>query len=187
MGWTGMRCGKGECRRIMQGLARPYEVVADHLERNKYFAALRKPDGTVFAMAVMIKWLPKEKDGFNLLFKDMDESSGPYVYGCPLSILDKLTPTEYPHAIKWREDNRRLAENWAKIKPGVFFELPEEIAFSSGRKAKLFCVESKKPFHVHLADEGECGEARVFRGLAKFDKGHMMSAVIRTDLQIKQE
>jgi hypothetical protein len=166
----------------MRGLARPYEVVEDHLERNKYFAALRKPDGTVFALVVMLKWTPNDRDGFNLTFKDMDESSGPYVYGCPLSILDKLTPTEYPHAIKWREDNRRLAENWGKVKKGAFIELPEEITFNSGRTVKLFYVESKKPFHVRLAQEVD-GGVRVSCSLAKLNKGYLMDAVIRTDLQ----
>ena len=35
-------------------------------------------------------------------YKDMDESSGPYAYDCPKSILDLLSPTTNEFALNWR-------------------------------------------------------------------------------------
>lgn len=151
MGWTSMHCGKGECRRIMQGLARPYEIVEDCLKRDRYFAAIKRPDGTVFALAVMLSWSPRSD--YNLTFKDMDDSCGPNLYGCPLSILDKLTPTDKEYAIKWRKVNRELAELWAQVRPGALIELPASLRFEGGASGKLFYVESKRPFRLRMVKE----------------------------------
>lgn len=36
-------------------------------------------------------------------YKTMDETMGPYYWGCPADILALLTPTSAPAALKWRE------------------------------------------------------------------------------------
>lgn len=50
---------------------------------------------------------------FNFGYKDMDETMGPNISNCPLSILDLLTPTDNEWANKWRKECRRRAS----IKP----------------------------------------------------------------------
>ncbi len=55
----------------------------------------------VWAAVFLLGFAPKSEHNFG--YKDMDESCGPCEAECPERILDLLTPTEYPHAIDWRE------------------------------------------------------------------------------------
>ena len=55
----------------------------------------------VIAIVCLMHHAPKS--AYNLGYKDMDESMGPYNYNCPKRILDLLTPTEYEQAREWRQ------------------------------------------------------------------------------------
>lgn len=48
--------------------------------------------------------------GTELLTKEMTEDVGPCEHACPRRILDKLTPTDHPWALEWREKCRKAAE-----------------------------------------------------------------------------
>lgn len=62
---------------------------------------------------------------YNFGYKDMDETMGPYIYNCPASILNLLTPTENETANKWREMCKQRAEKGTvKIGDTVKFNEP---------------------------------------------------------------
>ena len=51
----------------------------------------------------------RSRDGWG--YKDMDESSGPYYYNCPLSYLDMVPEPDSQYAKEWRA---KVRENHAK-------------------------------------------------------------------------
>jgi hypothetical protein len=74
-------------------------VVASELGSDgNVYAAVKVPSGDVVAAIGLI-----EGCGYKL----MSEAEGPYYYACPPAILEKLTPTTHPYALKWRA---RVAE-----------------------------------------------------------------------------
>jgi hypothetical protein len=62
-----------------------------------YYAAVKLADGSVVATTALI-----DLQNGEIGHKYIDESHGPFTFGCPKSILDRLTPTEYCHAYIWR-------------------------------------------------------------------------------------
>lgn len=58
-----------------------------------------------FIALYMMKGRNHSRDGWG--YKDMDESSGPYVFSCPVSYLD-MVPDPGGHATPWRNEVRRL-------------------------------------------------------------------------------
>jgi hypothetical protein len=75
--------------------------------RSEAYAAVEtvKPDGTreVWAAVFMLKFVPKDRDGYTFGYKDMDETVGPNIDRCPAKILDLLTPTDSEYANGWRQ------------------------------------------------------------------------------------
>lgn len=68
-----------------------------------YYAAIEhirheKNERMVFAAVCLIRYNPRDREGYIFGYKDMDETVGPNESGCPEAILDLLTPTEYPYA-----------------------------------------------------------------------------------------
>ena len=55
----------------------------------------------VFAMVCLLDYKPN--DYYNIGYKDMEESEGPYYYNCPERILKLLTPTTNEYALRWRQ------------------------------------------------------------------------------------
>jgi hypothetical protein len=78
-------------------------IVSEPALRSVYYAAVQKPDGSVFASIVLIEKI------FKQLYKNVDENHGPRVFDCPLSILDRLSPTENEYALNWRKRCRNVA------------------------------------------------------------------------------
>ena len=87
-----------------------YEVLKSHIVGSTYYAAVKrikfatetKPEESCVFAAIVLTSVDS-KDYFNFSYKDMDETMGPYQYGCPKSILDLLSPTDNEYANKWRE------------------------------------------------------------------------------------
>jgi hypothetical protein len=68
-------------------------VLRSEIVKGTYYAAVKCASGEVVAIVTLI-------DGGG--WKTMDESMGPYYYGCPASVLSLLTPTKCESALKWR-------------------------------------------------------------------------------------
>lgn len=61
------------------------------------YSAVRNDKGEVFAVVSTMQASRSE-----YIWRHMDEGMGPYYHGCPISILDKLTPTDSVYARQWR-------------------------------------------------------------------------------------
>lgn len=85
------------------------------VRRRVYYAAVEhyRPatrDREVWAAVCLVKYNPRDREGYVFGYKDMTESMGPCEAECPASILDLLTPTDSPYAQAWRA---RCRENLA--------------------------------------------------------------------------
>ncbi len=112
-----------------------------------YYAAISStaaPD-TISAVICLTKWNPRAADNMIFGYKDMDENSGPYNYGCPARILDLLTPTNYPHAIEWRAKCREQIALTSRPKPtpGDRIRLAQPVKFSDGVTEQLFHISTQ--------------------------------------------
>ncbi|MGJ0454321.1 MAG: DUF6927 domain-containing protein [Methylocystis sp.] len=111
---------------------------------NVYYAAveqLRVASGEreVWAAICLVRYNPRDREGYIFGYKNAEESMGPYECECPKSILDLLTPTDRPYAQQWRARCRAAAAarraRAAKPKPraGQVIVFDEPLAFSDGR------------------------------------------------------
>lgn len=115
-----------------------------------YYAAVEhmRPDGEriVFAAVCLVRYNPRDREGYIFGYKDMDETVGPCESDCPPAILDLLTPTERAYALKWRARCRinvaRRQALSAKPKPklGQIILFDEPIRFADGRTLDRFVV-----------------------------------------------
>ena len=87
-----------------------FEVLKSSIVGSTYYAAVKRTkfatetepeDSRVFAAVILTS--VNNKDYFNFAYKDMDETMGPYQYGCPKCILDLLSPTDNEDAKNWRK------------------------------------------------------------------------------------
>lgn len=115
--------------------------------RSEAYAAVEtvKPDGTryVWAAAFMLKYNPKDRDGYTFSYKDMDETVGPYIDRCPAKILDLLTPTEHEYANAWRQRCRdRIALRARnKVSNGDIIKLEHALKYGGYGAADTFKVK----------------------------------------------
>ena len=100
----------------------------------------------VAAIVCLVRYNPRDRDGYVLGYKDMDEGMGPCEADCPEPILDLLTPTDRPHALAWRA---RCRENAAARRaraakpaplPGQTIVFDRPLAFRDGRNLNRFEV-----------------------------------------------
>lgn len=68
------------------------EIVASAMVGSVVYAAVRVGDKVVGVVGVI------EGLGYKL----MSECEGPYYYGAPAEVLEKLSPTDDPWCLKWR-------------------------------------------------------------------------------------
>jgi hypothetical protein len=103
-----------------------------------YYAAVKNhKDGSVFAVVCLVRYNPRDKEGYVFGYKDMDETMGPCEAECPAAVLDLLTPTTSEYANAWRERCRaRLAKVLPKIGDTIVFEAP--IRFTDGALHSIF-------------------------------------------------
>jgi len=117
----------------------------------------------VFAVVCLVRYNPRDREGYVFGYKDMDEGMGPCKADCPEAILDLLTPTDRPYAVKWRA---RCRENAAKRRalaakptprPGQTIVFDEPVAFADGRSFdRLEVVKNRRSHRTVLFRDPEC-------------------------------
>ncbi len=109
-----------------------------------YYAAVEQtkiPSGerTVSAVVCLVRYNPRDREGYIFGYKDMSEEMGPNEARCPAAVLDLLTATGSTNAKDWRERcraNLALAKQRAakpKPRPGQSVVFDEPIRFKDGR------------------------------------------------------
>ena len=94
-----------------------------------YGAVKNKRTNEIFGLVVLTS---NKKDEF--MYKDMDDTCGPYHYDCPESILKLLTPTDNEYANNWRNECRKNAtkNQGKKVSNGATIRLKEPVRFTNG-------------------------------------------------------
>lgn len=125
-------------------------ILKDSLVGNTYYAAVKyTKTGEVFALVVLIS--VDNKDYYNMSYKDMVESSGPYQIDCPVSILNLLSPTDNEYALNWRKSCRENAKRKnVVLKNGDIIEFEKSIQFQSGRECRKFRVVKEPRKHTYF-------------------------------------
>lgn len=129
-------------------------ILKDALVGNTYYGAVKyTKTGEVFALIVLIS--VDNKDYFNLNYKEMCDTSGPFQTDCPVGILSLLSPTENEVALKWRENCRvKAKQRNIKFKNGDIIEFDHSIKFRSGNECRKFriCKEPRKHTYFYMLD-----------------------------------
>ena len=72
------------------------------IKMRTWYAALElfRPDQAreVVGVICLVRYNPRDREGYVFGYKDMDETMGPCEAECPAAILDLLTPTDDQHA-----------------------------------------------------------------------------------------
>ena len=71
----------------------------------------------VFAVVCLVRYNPRDKEGYIFGYKDLDETVGPCECDCPASILDLLTPIDAKYALDWRARCRKISPRVARGRP----------------------------------------------------------------------
>ena len=109
-----------------------------------YYAAVERfgvvtGERQVWALICLVRYNPRDREGYVFGYKDMDESMGPNECDCPEKILDLLTPTDREYAQQWRARCRENAAirraKAAKPSPraGQIIVFDQPLAFADGR------------------------------------------------------
>jgi hypothetical protein len=118
---------------------RVYYAAVEHIAKET-----QKRD--VFAAVCLVRYNPRDKEGYIFGYKDMNEDMGPCEEGCPGKILDLLTPTDQKNAIDWRARcrNNIAIRNQIRAKPsprpGQTIIFADPLKFSDGATLKTFLV-----------------------------------------------
>lgn len=145
MGWTqypNSRLSYAQEKAEMARICAPWPVLQASKVGSTWYLAV-KNERDVFAVVVLVN----QRGGF--AYKDMDESMGPTEARAPASLIAKLTPTVYPHAMEWRE---RCLKNAAKrkIKVGDKIVLSSPAHFGDHRLTEFTAVtygKNRRCFH----------------------------------------
>lgn len=89
----------------------------------------------VFAVICLVRYNPRDREGYVFGYKDMTESMGPCEVDCPPAILDLLTPTTSEYAIAWRARCREAASRRTvapRLRNGWTLVFDEPLSFSDG-------------------------------------------------------
>ncbi|WP_296221853.1 hypothetical protein [uncultured Sphingomonas sp.] len=131
------------------GKGRALRIVASSCLRNKvyYAAAVPSTDGVdqpTFAIVCLVKWNPRDREGYVFGYKDMTEHMGPCEAECPERILALLGDTDEPSALNWR---RRCIDNLARaarpLEHGMRIRLPSPVRFTDGYEGAEFTVHKR--------------------------------------------
>jgi len=115
MGWTGFKTNDSFAQIFEHEFNQPgFDVIKyaeikmptendDEIEHSEIYAAVKKLNNYIFGLVVIFK----RYDNGEVLYKDMDESVGPYNNKCPENILNLLSPLNEnsytSYAKLWRE------------------------------------------------------------------------------------
>lgn len=122
----------------------------------------------VVAVVCLVKYNPRDREGYIFGYKGMDEGMGPCEAACPAAVLDLLTPTENEHALDWRARCRSaLAKRAAKprLLNGLTIVFAQPIAFADGRTFERLVVvlDRRRPRTVRFRAPDSAALYRVSR------------------------
>jgi len=157
MGWTQTYKPKGKCLKDFFAAEFNYDkdgvkfTVFDCAAKlnEAYLAIERIKENTriVFAVVCLVRYYPKDPH-YNIGYKDIDESMGPYYNNCPARILKLLTPTNTKYASEWRKkcwENINKKKNLPKFKIGETLEFEQPIQFHNGANLQQLTCIIKRP------------------------------------------
>ncbi len=130
-------------------LGRSSKVLRSALVRMRtYYAAVEVltegSEREVWACVCLVKYNPRDREGYIFGYKSMEESLGPCEIECPIAILDLLTPTDNDYAVKWRSSCREGAAARAakpKLRHGQLITFAAPIRFADGRTHQTLRVD----------------------------------------------
>ena len=97
----------------------------------------------VTAVVCLVRYNPRDAEGYVFGYKDIDETMGPCEADCPAAILDLLTPTASEYALRWRERCRAAIAKRAaipKLRDGDLVVFTEPIRFTDGSEHRRMKV-----------------------------------------------
>lgn len=131
----------------------------------------------VYAMVILMRFVPKARDGLTFGYKDVDETMGPTEARCPARILDLLTPLPEDEmqttqwARRWRERCREAISRRRQLTDGAVLYHPQGVSYQNearhwfhvikeGRKTTVYCLDGGFPvkFPKWAAEEAELRE-----------------------------
>lgn len=121
------------------------------LKMRVYYAAIEHVfpnscDRQIWGLVCLVKYNSRDRDGYILGYKDIDETMGPCECDCPDSILSLLSPTDNQYALEWRSRCRENATTRAQRaskpspRPGQTILFDTSISFTDGRRLDRFAV-----------------------------------------------
>jgi len=119
----------------MMGFGRRWWALVEDANGRWIFLALIQSGGT---------------DGWG--YKDIAETWGPNYYDCPLSLLDKATPTDNKHARTWRAQVREYHAARAKAPKVTDFEEGQRVTLYG--KAYTLWSRSRRSWLAHMKGAG---------------------------------
>ena len=146
-------------RDLEDGSNRALRVIGSSCLRNQVYYAAAIPstnrvDEPAFAIVCLVRWNPRDKEGFVFGYKDMTEHVGPCEAECPQRILELLGDTDDPSALVWR---RRCIDNLARarrrLEHGMKIKLATPVSFTDGYAGDEFTVH-KQGRSIRLARPG---------------------------------
>lgn len=127
-------------------------MAVEIIRRDKVTRQLDMATRKVVAFVFLLDYRQADPD-YDIGYKDMDESVGPYESECPDRILKLLTPTDHEYAVQWRQrcwDNIARKKSFRLVKDAVIETRP--IFFQDGRARSRFRVVSLKPLRLFCLD-----------------------------------
>ncbi len=107
----------------------------------------------VWALICLVRYNPRDREGYVFGYKDMTESMGPGETECPEAILDLLTATENTYALEWRArcrdrlEERRIRSKKPTPRPGQIIEFDKPFSFKNGMTLDRFEVVANPRSH----------------------------------------
>ena len=155
-------------RKAADGTTRALRILASSCLRNRVWYAAAEPStdgsaGPVFALVCLVRWNPRDREGYFFGYKDMDETMGPCEAECPQRILDLIGPTDNEHANDWRRRCRDNLQRRARpIEHGMRIRPSEPLRFTDGHEGTDFIVE-KRGRRLAFVDPVTRGRYRISR------------------------
>ena len=120
----------------------------------------------VFAVVCLVRYNPRDREGYIFGYKDMDETMGPCEAECPAAILDLLTPTDNAHATEWRARCRAVAEQRAlrpRLRNGWMLVFDEPLTFCDGTTHQRLevAIDPSRPRAIRFRPPGGYGRYRI--------------------------
>lgn len=165
MGWTFFHKPAGVP--VAEVLAKEFsgeqgKVVASSAKLNAVYMAYKTRAGHTIALVCAIRYAPKDPQGYNFGYKDMEESMGPYYYDCPAKILNMLSPVDIAYAgspqsaqsaARWRQACwDRLGHKAPKMAIGRMVRFANPIRFTTGETFTEMRVSSTRPLRFTPLD-----------------------------------